>query len=57
MTFHPGSGGGRVVLRADGSPELDYPIGEVLWDAIGRAYLTMAEIQFATPRKICRASS
>ena len=28
--FHPGSPGGRVRLRADGSPELDYPIGEFL---------------------------
>jgi choline dehydrogenase-like flavoprotein len=35
------------VLRADGTPELDYPIGEALWEAMRRAYLTMAEIQFA----------
>jgi choline dehydrogenase-like flavoprotein len=45
--FHPGSPGGRVVLRADGSPELDYPLGDFLWEGVRRAYLAMAEIQFA----------
>jgi choline dehydrogenase-like flavoprotein len=45
--FQQGSTGGRVMLRADGTPELDYPIGEALWEAMRRAYLTMAEIQFA----------
>ena len=49
--FHPGSPGGRVQLRADGSPELDYPLGEFLWEGIRRAYLTMAEIQFAAGAK------
>jgi choline dehydrogenase-like flavoprotein len=45
--FHPESPGGRVVLRDDGSPVLDYPLGAFLWDGARRAYLTMAEIQFA----------
>jgi len=45
--FHPGSPGGRVRLRDDGSPELDYPLTEPVWDAARRAYLAMAEIQFA----------
>jgi len=45
--FHPGSPGGRVRLRDDGTPELDYPLTEFLWEAVRRAYLTMAEIQFA----------
>ncbi|MBL0140934.1 MAG: GMC family oxidoreductase [Betaproteobacteria bacterium] len=45
--FHPGSPGGRVMLRADGSPELDYPLGEFLWEGMRRAYLAMAQIQFA----------
>jgi choline dehydrogenase-like flavoprotein len=45
--FHPASQGGRVVLRADGSPELDYPLNDFLWEGMRRAYLTMAEIQFA----------
>ena len=45
--FHPGSPGGRVLLRADGSPELDYPLGDFLGEGMRRAYLTMAQIQFA----------
>lgn len=45
--FHPDSPGGRVRLRDDGSPELDYPIGGFLQDGLRRAYLAMAEIQFA----------
>ncbi|HQZ44997.1 MAG TPA: GMC family oxidoreductase [Usitatibacteraceae bacterium] len=49
--FHPDSSGGRVQLRADGSPVLDYPIGGILWEAMRRAYLTMAEIQFAAGAK------
>lgn len=49
--FHPLSVGGRVTLRGDGSPVLDYPLNETLWDAIRRAWLTMAEIQFAAGAK------
>lgn len=45
--FHPQSVGGRVELRSDGSPVLDYPLTDYLWDGIRRAYLSMAEIQFA----------
>jgi len=45
--FHPASPGGRVRLRADGTPELDYPLDDFLWEGVRRAYLTMAEIQFA----------
>ena len=45
--FHPESQGGRVVLRADGSAVLDYAMSPYLWEAARRAYLTMAEIQFA----------
>ncbi len=45
--FHPDSPGGRVRLRPDGSPELDYPLGDFLREGIRRSYLTMAEIQFA----------
>jgi choline dehydrogenase-like flavoprotein len=45
--FHPESRGGRVVLRADGSAELDYTLSPYLWEAARRAYLAMAEIQFA----------
>jgi len=45
--FDPRSPGGRVRLRDDGSPVLDYVIEDYTWDAIRRAYLAMAEIQFA----------
>jgi choline dehydrogenase-like flavoprotein len=45
--FHPESEGGRVVLRSDGWPVLDYPVSGYLWDGARRAYLAMAEIQFA----------
>lgn len=45
--FHAQSRGGRVVLRGDGSPVLDYPISDYLWDGARRAFLAMAELQFA----------
>lgn len=45
--FHPQSHGGRVALRADGTPLLDYPLNEPIWEAARRALLAMAEIQFA----------
>ena len=45
--FHPESQGGRVVLRDDGSAVLDYEMSGYLWNAARRAYLAMAEIQFA----------
>jgi choline dehydrogenase-like flavoprotein len=45
--FHPESQGGHVALKADGAPLVDYPIGAELWDGMRRAYLAMAEIQFA----------
>jgi choline dehydrogenase-like flavoprotein len=44
---HPDSRGGSVALQADGSPLLDYPIADVLWDGARRALLSMAEIEFA----------
>ncbi|MCA1246374.1 GMC family oxidoreductase [Massilia sp. MS-15] len=45
--FHEDAPGGTVRLRADGSPELDYPLTDYLWDGARRAQLAMAEIQFA----------
>jgi choline dehydrogenase-like flavoprotein len=45
--FHPDSGGGQVLLRDDGSPVLDYPLSDALWQGVRRALLAMAEIQFA----------
>ena len=49
--FHDDSPGGSVGLAADGSPVLDYPITEFVWDGVRRAHLTMAEIQFAAGAK------
>ena len=45
--FHPDSPGGRVVLRDDGTPVLDYPINAYLLDAMRRAFHAMAALQFA----------
>ena len=45
--FHRESPGGRVALRDDGWPVLDYAITPYLWEGARRAYLAMAEIQFA----------
>ena len=53
--FHPDSAGGRVVLRSDGSPLLDYRMNDYLWDGARRAWLAMAEIQFAAGAKTVMA--
>ena len=45
--FHDESPGGRVVLRSDGWPVLDYGMTDYLWNGVRRAYLAMAELQFA----------
>ena len=45
--FHEQSPGGTVRLKDDGSPILDYPISDFVWDGVKRALLTTAEIQFA----------
>ncbi len=45
--FHEQSIGGSVKLRADGSPVLDYPLTDYVMDGARRAFLSMAEIQFA----------
>jgi choline dehydrogenase-like flavoprotein len=49
--FHPRSAGGRVELRDDGGPVLDYPLDDLVFDGVRRALLTMAEIQFAAGAK------
>jgi len=49
--FHEHSPGGIVELKADGSPALDYPLTDFLWEGMRRALLTMAEIQFAAGAK------
>ncbi|MCA3187638.1 GMC family oxidoreductase [Cupriavidus sp.] len=45
--FVPDSPGGRVRIADDGSPILDYEVSDYLWDGVRRAYLSMAEAQFA----------
>jgi choline dehydrogenase-like flavoprotein len=50
--FHDQSPGGSVTLRDEGTPVLDYPITDYLWDGARRALLSMAEIQFAAGAKM-----
>ena len=45
--FHDDAPGGRVSLRDDGSPLLDYPLTAFIMEGARRALLAMAEIQFA----------
>jgi choline dehydrogenase-like flavoprotein len=45
--FHDGSRGGKVFLRGDDSPVLDYPLTDYVMEGARRALLTMMEIQFA----------
>lgn len=45
--FHDLSPGGRVKLRGDGSPVLDYRLNDYVMDGARRALLSMMEIQFA----------
>jgi choline dehydrogenase-like flavoprotein len=49
--FHAESPGGRVSLREDGSPQLDYPLTPFVMDGARRALLSMAELQFAAGAK------
>ena len=52
--FHPESAGGRVVLRGDLTPVLDYPMTPYLWDAARRAFLAMAQVQFAAGAQVVK---
>jgi choline dehydrogenase-like flavoprotein len=45
--FHVESPGGRVGLRGDGSPQLDYRLTDFVMEGARRALLTMAELQFS----------
>ena len=54
--FHPESSGGRVILRSDGSPTLDYPVNDYLLDGVKRAYLSLAELYFAGGAKAFHAA-
>jgi choline dehydrogenase len=52
--FVPESAGGSVRIAADGSPILDYELTDYVWDGARRAYLSMAEAQFAAGAKQVR---
>ncbi|HYT98520.1 MAG TPA: GMC family oxidoreductase [Casimicrobiaceae bacterium] len=45
--FHPQSRGGTVRIDNDGTPVLDYPLNDYLFDGVRRAMTAMADIQFA----------
>lgn len=45
--FHEQAQGGTVGLNFDGSPNLDYPLTDYVMEGARRAFLSMAEIQFA----------
>jgi choline dehydrogenase-like flavoprotein len=45
--FHADAPGGKVSLRPDGSPVLDYPLTDFVMEGARRALLAMVEIQFA----------
>lgn len=49
--FHPDSRGGEVELTRDGRAILDYPLNAPIWDGVRRAFVAMAEIQFAAGAK------
>ena len=44
--FHDQAAGGKVELRGDGSPLLDYPLTDYVLDGARRSMLAMAHIQF-----------
>lgn len=54
--FHEESQGGSVRLREDNSPVLDYPITDYLKQGFIKAYLAMAELQFAAGAKSLSAA-
>lgn len=45
--FHPQSPGGQVELNSDGTPRLDYPLNDFMWEGMRRAFMSMTEIAFA----------
>jgi choline dehydrogenase len=54
--FVPGSEGGSVRLGDDGNPVLDYDLSDYVWDGVRRAWLSMAELQFAAGAKTVRVA-
>lgn len=52
--FIEDSPGGTISLRDDGVPTVDYPLTDAVKDGLRRAFLAMAEIQFAAGAKAVR---
>jgi choline dehydrogenase-like flavoprotein len=50
--FHDQAVGGKVELRSDGSPLLDYPLTDYVLEGARRAMLVMAEMQFEAGAQI-----
>ncbi|MCU0919801.1 MAG: GMC family oxidoreductase [Burkholderiaceae bacterium] len=50
------SPGGQVRLASDGSPLLDYELSDYVWDGVKRAWLSMAELQFAAGARQVRVA-
>lgn len=50
--FHDQAAGGKVELRGDGSPLLDYPLTDYLLDGARRSMLAMAQLQFEAGAKM-----
>lgn len=49
--FDEQSQGGEVTIDDSGEPVLNYEFNDYLWDGLRRAYLSMAELQFAAGAK------
>jgi choline dehydrogenase-like flavoprotein len=54
--FGPECPGGVVRVDEHGAPLLDYPLTDATWDAVRRAFLSMAELQFAAGAAEVRAA-
>ena len=53
--FHEQSQGGRVELRDDGSPVVDYPLGDYMMEGVRAGILSQAEMYFAAGARKVRA--
>jgi choline dehydrogenase len=49
--FDEQSQGGEVTIDGNGAPIVNYDFSDYLWDGMRRAYLSMAELQFAAGAK------
>lgn len=54
--FNEESQGGNIELAGDGSPIIDYPINDYLWDGIKRSHYKMAELEFAAGAKAVKVA-